>query len=110
MCNCINDVLEKVKQQAEDYSANGEKVESIEFEHRSHYPITALYSNVIAKTTFIKKDGNRSKPINNHVSIFYTFCPFCGQKYQKFPKSHLVSSETTNIKPNSNEKRGKAGA
>lgn len=80
MCDCISIALEKVKERVVKDKTNGYKVQHIDFEHHSWYPETRLYSNVIMKTTFIKKDGSESKPINEHVSLFYTYCPFCGEK------------------------------
>ena len=80
MCDCIDKVIEKVKEKVVKDKSNGYKIENIEFENCSWFPKRELYSNVILKTTFIKRDGNTSKPINEHISIFYTFCPFCGVK------------------------------
>ena len=42
-----------------------------------------LKTDFIFKSTFKKKNGTDSKPKNNHVSIIYTYCPFCGVKYRK---------------------------
>ncbi len=84
-CNCNKTVAESIQKHFTEKNAktNGFTIISGEWEHESIFPNVQLYSNFIIKSTFTKKDGSTSKPVNHHASIFYTFCPFCGKKFHK---------------------------
>lgn len=80
-CGCLETVKEKIIERAMTSTTPGYQVLEGDWEYKSSFPRKRLYSNFIVKSTFTKKDGTTSKPKNEHASIFYTFCPFCGQKY-----------------------------
>lgn len=82
-CTCIDDLLEKVKQRdlSED-KRNGYQVDRIYFEGQSILS-KKLSANVLIKSSFVKKNGERSRLINKHAVIMFNYCPFCGQKYEK---------------------------
>ncbi|MFZ4413624.1 MAG: hypothetical protein ACOYOV_11110 [Bacteroidales bacterium] len=87
MENTDCDCLEKTKQKIIEKISNdpnkrkGYKIIEGDYEHKSWYPNVRLYVNFIVKSSFEKVDGSTSKPINEHVSIYFTYCPFCGKKF-----------------------------
>ena len=84
-CNCIKTVPEKVvdyKTKKQNYP-RGFKIVETSWEHSSIYPKARLYVNFIIQSTFTKVDGTESKPRNDTIAIFFTYCPFCGEKYEK---------------------------
>jgi len=84
-CSCLKDVREKViaKVLENKDNPNGFKILESDWEHKSWFPKVRLYANYTFKTSFTKKDGNTSQPKNGYVSIFFTYCPFCGKKYEE---------------------------
>lgn len=40
-----------------------------------------LKTEFVYKTTFTKKDGSESKARKHSASLLFTYCPFCGVKY-----------------------------
>jgi hypothetical protein len=85
-CDCISKVAEKIKTKiAADKakSENGYKLLGGEWEHHSWHPNNRLYSNYVIESTFQKKDGSASRPKKDSISIFYSYCPFCGKQFPK---------------------------
>ena len=84
-CDCMKDSENKIKEHLSNRKTNPEGFEIFEsdWEYKSWYPKVRLYANYIVKSTFKKKDGTTSKPKNEHVSIYFTYCPFCGKKYDE---------------------------
>lgn len=84
-CNCIKEVKERfLKHKLDDPKApEGLEISEVDFRNYSWFPKTRLYSELVFESSFIKKtDGKRSKPKKSIVNIFFTYCPFCGQKTQ----------------------------
>ena len=82
MCNCISEIEKKI---LENLNENPEQRTSLnisdgEWEHLSIYPKVRLFIKYDYKYTYHKKDGERSNPHRSSVNIFFTFCPFCGEK------------------------------
>ncbi len=85
-CDCLSKVEETIKKRfatEKEKMLNGYKFIDGSWECHSFYPKFRLYSNYTIKSSFEKKDGTESKPKIEHVSIFYSYCPFCGKKYQQ---------------------------
>lgn len=85
-CDCISKVAENIKTKItadKSESLKGYKLIEGNWEHYSFYPKVRLYSNYIIESTFEKKDGTTSKPKKDSVSIFYSYCPFCGKAVPK---------------------------
>lgn len=84
-CNCIKEVKEKVIDYMTNKKTNpkGFKIIETRWEHSTIYPKQRLYVNHIIQSTFTKVDGTESKPRNDTVAIHFTYCPFCGNKYDK---------------------------
>jgi len=85
-CDCISKVAENIKAKItadQTEKQKGYKMLNGNWEHHSWYPKVRLYSNYIIESTFEKKDGSTSKPRKDHVSIFYSYCPFCGKPFPK---------------------------
>lgn len=83
-CDCISKVADTIKQKVtedQNEKQNGYKLIEGNWEHHSWYPKHRLYSNFIIESTFTKKDGTTSKPKKDHVSMFYSYCPFCGKQF-----------------------------
>lgn len=82
-CTCLKDSLETIKKSIEENKTKpkGYKILQIDWEYKSWYPVVRPYFNVIIKSTYAKKDGSESRSKYEHVSIFPTYCPFCGKKY-----------------------------
>ena len=82
-CNCIKEVADLIEQRIHKQKENteGYRILETEWENKSWYPEERLYTNFKVKSSFTKKDGSESKPINEHVRIFFTYCPFCGKEY-----------------------------
>jgi len=80
-CDCMQKtslaIIDHFKKEKE-YS--GHEVVEAEWEHRSLFPKVRMYVCFIIKSTFIKKNGTKSRIQNHHVNIFFTYCPFCGKK------------------------------
>lgn len=84
-CNCLETVEKNLIEMLSNREDNPKKftiVES-EWEYKSWFPTVRLYVNYIVKSTFEKKNGTTSKPRNEHVSIFFTYCPFCGKQIKE---------------------------
>ena len=84
-CDCMKDSENKIKEHLSKRKTNPEGFEITKsyWEYKSWYPKVRLYVNYIVKSTFKKKDGTTSKPKNEHVIIYFTYCPFCGKKYDE---------------------------
>jgi hypothetical protein len=85
-CNCILETQDLIKKEViaqNSKTENGYKYLAGAYENLSLFPITRFYTNFIIRSTFKKKDGTTSRPKNSHVSIFYKYCPFCGNEYPK---------------------------
>lgn len=79
MCNCINELQEKVKdavqKQHPDLSINYLLITAT-MEEKPKVGVTAFYSAV--KTLKNGKKQNVDKTLN----LIATHCPFCGEKYE----------------------------
>ncbi len=89
-CDCIPKLAENIKEKIK--KDKSERVKGFNlikgnWEHYSFYPKTRLYSDFIIESTFEKKDGSTSKPKKDSVSIFYSYCPFCGKRYPETKES-----------------------
>lgn len=82
MCDCIKTVKQAVidKVSSNEHNPKCYKLEEVSWEHVTIFPKSRLYTNIMLRSTFEKKDGSTSKPRNEHVPIFFTYCPFCGEK------------------------------
>ena len=87
-CDCMKDTENKINEHLSARKTNPEGFEivSSDCEYKSWYPKKRLYVNYIVKSTFKKKDGTTSKPKNEHISFYFTYCPFCGKKYEEEKK------------------------
>lgn len=81
-CNCLEIIKKNVIDYAEKQRNNpkGYKVIDGHFENQSIFPVKRIYTNFIIKSTFTKKDETTSKPRNEHMNLFFNYCPFCGKK------------------------------
>lgn len=81
-CDCIEKVtistMEHVYKQRKD--TPGYEIIDGNFERITLFS-NKLYMPFIIRSIFTKKNGDPSKERNEHVNIFFTFCPFCGLKY-----------------------------
>lgn len=87
-CNCIKEAKDKIIEYMNNNTKKpkGFKVISTRWERSTIYPKVRLYSNHIIQSTFTKKDGTESRPVNDTIAIHFTYCPFCGIKYQEGTK------------------------
>ena len=111
MCNCIKEVSNKALEHAQTQLNKSNQERILPLQETWNYGIenvtfglnrTAdgqevsglrLKTNLIFQTDFVKKDGNRSKPKNNHMGLLFSYCPFCGEGYN-LEKAENESSET----------------
>lgn len=79
----MNKIKQSIIEKANKNERNpeGYAITEADWEYKSWFPKVRLYVNFIIRSTFKKKDGNTSKPRNEHVSIYFAYCPFCGEKY-----------------------------
>lgn len=83
-CDCLHNTSELIKKRATDNSQrSGYEIIEADWERISWFPKHRLFSCYIIKGTYKKKDGTKSKPVYDHVNIFFTYCPFCGSKFPK---------------------------
>ena len=94
-CNCITEVAAKIKDKTgySNREVKGYKIEDGRREHSSFYPFSRIYSLFIITSVFTKKDGTTSRPKKDTISIFYTYCPFCGQKFPTPKKIHETNND-----------------
>lgn len=87
-CTCFDDVLERVKthikaklpENATEFEAN--------WKHMSFVVSGGDYSPVNPQIDFsyrqMKRDGSPAKNLTkDSISMFCSYCPFCGRKYEK---------------------------
>jgi hypothetical protein len=81
-CLCIKTVAENiVKRLGEDKkNPKGFKIIDFDWSCQTIWPEIRLYADFEYKSTFEKSDGTTSKPKNNKISMYFTYCPFCGVK------------------------------
>ena len=72
MCNCIEEINKRIKEQTKDDMAF---IESVFVSTLSEVPKISFRYNAR------KKDGTKSKNKTEQI-IIPTFCPFCGVKYE----------------------------
>lgn len=84
-CNCMKDIESKVKEHvlSQETNPKGFEIVSSGWERATWYPKKRLYTHIILESRFEKKDGIISKPRNGHVAIHFSYCPFCGKKYEE---------------------------
>jgi len=82
-CDCLKKVSElAVKHVTDTSTLKSFKVKDFRWKNSSIYPKQRIYSVIELNYTFERVDGNESKTKNDSISIFYTYCPFCGLKYE----------------------------
>ena len=83
-CSCLKDVQEKIIEHILESknNPNGLKIIASDWEKKSWFPKVRLYANFIFKYSFTLKDGKTSQPKNSSMEIFFSYCPFCGKKYE----------------------------
>lgn len=81
-CNCIAETKEAILKNvnAKEKNPKGYNILEADFEYKSWFPKIRLYATFLIKSTFKKKDGTTSRPRNEHVNVFFSYCPFCGIK------------------------------
>lgn len=107
MCNCIKDAEDKFFAHATKLcqdgketiqpikSWDGEGLLNTTFAMGAKGGISGhvMKTDYVFKSTFIKKDGSVSKPRNHHMTIVFSFCPFCGKPYKEEPKEEPAAQE-----------------
>lgn len=89
MCNCIN-CIKEAKQRTIEFLVNEQKDKSIINQEKCNFShITLSLGDNIRWRTYqefhyriapIKKDGSIGKEKEKTISIYHSFCPFCGEK------------------------------
>lgn len=82
-CDCIAKYESRI---INDYAA--EKSKKIKgfvaleggWKNKSFYPDVQLFAPFEILTQFEKKDGTMSKPKRIEISIYFAYCPICGNK------------------------------
>lgn len=84
-CNCINTLAETVVNELNQRESkpDGYKVLHTQWERMNSWPQRTLYANFFVKSSFRKKAGGESVPRNETFVLVFTFCPFCGKKYEE---------------------------
>jgi hypothetical protein len=84
-CDCLETTKELINKNISERKNNpkGFKIIESNWESCSWYPKIRLFNNFVIKSTFEKKDGTISKILKNRIAIFFTYCPFCGRKYDE---------------------------
>jgi len=80
MCKCIEKMQDMLTEKMIELNPGAEVVESVELENVSLMLDSGdkmPYNPAIGKY----KKGNRTLKFT--ISVIYTFCPFCGEKYKK---------------------------
>ena len=57
-----------------------------------------LKTDIVFTTDFKKKDGSRSKPKKSHISLVFTYCPFCGKEYVPKKEQNPETCDATDVK------------
>jgi hypothetical protein len=76
MCKCNETVLEQLLEKMKGVQGFTEVVEAPFWKNYSLYPDIKPYFPVVGKYL----QGNRSRKFE--ISIYPTYCPFCGQKLE----------------------------
>jgi hypothetical protein len=81
-CNCIKVVAKNIveKMSGREHLPNGYKVVDSEWVNKAIFPKEKLYAEFRITSTFTKVNGSTSKPKNENINIYFSFCPFCGKK------------------------------
>ncbi len=87
MCNCISDievmVLDKMKEDKKAFGVvNKASFKNIGYSFGANGG-EKLYNEVEYEMTNKKKDGSIGATKNYRISIYHTYCPFCGEKLIK---------------------------
>jgi len=84
-CNCMKEVADKCKEHMsqKEINTSGFKICESDWENKTWFPVNRLYANFIIKSTFTKKNGSESIPKSSHVTVLFSYCPFCGKPYPK---------------------------
>jgi hypothetical protein len=97
MCDCIKTTSEAVLNHITDSCAkkgetvlpiktyDGDGLQNTVFTMGGNGAINdyVLKTDFVYKTTFIKKDKTVSNPKANHIQLIFSYCPFCGEPYNK---------------------------
>ncbi len=100
-CNCIKDVSERILEHAtkqaleknetiilpiRDWDDEGMRNWAFSMGNRDGVTTISskkLKTDFVYRSTFKKKDGTDSKPRPYHISLMFTYCPFCGKPYEE---------------------------
>ncbi len=80
MCNCIERIEKMLNDKMIENNPNAEIVEEVELQNKTLLlgsGIIMPYNPALGRY----KQGNRIRKFE--VSALYTYCPFCGEKYDK---------------------------
>jgi hypothetical protein len=85
MCNCITDIEVKVLDKLKNES--GGDISDLEMKNTGfsfgENPRQRTFNDVQYKLTPKKKDGAMGKAVTKSISVYHTYCPFCGSKQIK---------------------------
>lgn len=90
MCDCVKEIEKKSEQSIQEQTPKA-LISKVEFVDRSFVfdkkvPRLATHSTVEYRHQFTKANGELSKPRTKKVMLLHSFCPFCGEKYEKDKK------------------------
>jgi hypothetical protein len=89
-CNCLSSegdiaqkILEHLKEQNPDATIENGTFLNTGFSFDPGHEGQFSYSPFEYLLTPVKKDGTQGKPVRKTISMYHTYCPFCGRKYKK---------------------------
>lgn len=86
MCNCIKDIETKAFEKLKNDKSKFGVVNSAEFITVGFDLMNGgvrLYNDITYEMTNKKKDGSVGSTRNYSISVYHTYCPFCGEKQIK---------------------------
>jgi len=99
MCNCIKKtearLLEHLREKYPDRIINMDHDDGLQnqaFTFGEGSGENKIYIDFFSHYTFKKKDGSQSVSKKDTVRMFFTFCPFCGEPYNKPKKGDWVKT------------------
>lgn len=87
-CTCFEDALQKVKQHVAAKLPTGATEFEVEWENMAFILAAGDYPSVNPRVAYSyrqqKRDGTPAKNLTKGtLSMFCSYCPFCGRKYEK---------------------------
>lgn len=86
-CNCIKESTERVLDFVKKENDKSDRKGIIGDGHYNHQGLSLgknggwrTYQEFEYEFTPIKKDGSEGRQITKRISIYHTYCPFCGKK------------------------------